>query len=438
MVFWQPRDRSATRQDRCCPRSFQDSGYWNTPQALVNAMSSRILIGLSVGSGLEGVDVAVVRGEGVGLGLSPTTTRTARAIFPPSVRDVLRPGTGTVSGTASAELIRNIADTASHAIRTVIVQGGVSVRDVFSVGLLEPARGSDLYLPWHEIVDHIAEQTGLSIFHGFRGRDRAAGGTGRPITAVAEYLLFRHPREDRLLIHLGAATDVLLIPAGAKISATLGFEAGPGNQLLDALIYHGTRGREATDPGGKKAVQGCCLEPLLARWLEHPHLTRKPPKAVHPDAFGRSFLLAAFDTTRQLGAGLPDLLCTATHLIARAVGEGCRTWLPAAQDFRAIFLTGGGVRNGFLWQLMCQQFEGVTSERSDIVGVPALARNAIAAAILAALTCDGVAGNLPVLTGAAGGRLLGQVVPGDGRNWARCAAWIADQTGDYPRVNRAA
>ena len=58
--------------------------------------------------------------------------------------------------------------------------------------------------------------------------------------------------------------------------------------------------------------------------------------------------------------------------------------------------------------------------------------------MLAALTCDGIAGNLPVLTGATGGRLLGHIAPGDNRNWARCAAWLADQTGDYPRANRAA
>ncbi len=402
-------------------------------------MFSRILIGLSVGSGTEGVDVAVIRADGVGLSLALTTGRTARVIFPPSVRDMLRPGAGSgLVGAGLPELVRNIADTAVHAVRTAIVQGGMSARDVFTVGLIEPARSGDIWVPWQEVVDRVAEQTGLSVFHGFRGRDRAAGGTGRPITASAEYLLFRHPSEDRLVIHLGSATSVILIPAGANVSATIGFEPGPGNQLLDALVYHGTRGREGTDPGGKKAVQGCCLDPLLARWLEHPHVTRKPPKAVHPDAFGRAFLLAAFDTARQLGAGLPDLLCTATHLIARAAGEGCRAWLPAANVTRRVFLTGGGVRNGFLWQLMGQQFNEFPLARSDDAGVPALGRSAAAAAVLAALTCDGVAGNLPVLTGAAGGRLLGHVVPGDGRNWARCAAWIADQTGDYPRVNRAA
>ena len=102
-----------------------------------------------------------------------------------------------------------------------------------------------------------------------------------------------------------------------------------------------------------------------------------------------------------------------------------------------MLLTGGGVRNGFLWQLVGQQFDGPIA-RADEVGVPALARNAAAAAVLAALTFDGVAGNLPVLTGATGGRLLGHISPGDNRNWARCTAWLADQTGDYPRATRAA
>jgi anhydro-N-acetylmuramic acid kinase len=230
---------------------------------------------------------------------------------------------------------------------------------------------------------------------------------------------------------------VLLVPARGSVSTAFGFDAGPGNQLLDAIQFHGSRGKEFVDAGGKKAVQGRCLEPLLSRWFEHPHLMRPPPKIVHSDAFGRSFLLAAFDAARQLSAGLPDLLCTATHLAARSLGAACR--LPAMKPDlpRRILFSGGGVRNGFLWQLAAAQFGG-SVERSDAVGVPAQSRTAAGAAVLAALICDGVSGNLPVLTGATGGRLLGHIVPGDNRNWSRCAAWLADQSGEYPRSNRVA
>lgn len=399
-------------------------------------MPPRILIGLSVGSGLEGADAAVVRTDRVGLDLAPRVERTVHVPFPATLREQLRPAPGPAG--SPQDVTRSIADVAVQAVRGATVPAGVSAREVFALGLLDPARGGEVGVAWGEVAARVAEQTGLTVLHDFRGRDRAAGGTGHPITAAAEYLLFRHAQEDRLLIHLGAVTALLHVPADAKITAVAGFEAGPGQQLLDALLYHGTRGREVADPGGKKAVQGCCLDSLLARWVEHPYLTRKPPKTVPADSFGRPFLHAAFDSARQQGAGLPDLLCTATHLIARSVGEASRKWLPTASGPRRTFLTGPGVRNGFLLQLLGHQFDGSSIARSDEAGVPAAGRNAAAAAVLAALTCDGVAGNLPVLTGAAGGRVVGQIVPGDGRNWARCATWIADQAGEFPRVNRAA
>jgi anhydro-N-acetylmuramic acid kinase len=399
----------------------------------------RTLIGLAVGSGLEGVDAVAIRAGGIGLDLNPTVLASLRVAFPLPVRDAIREVTPGSLFPVADDVVRNIAETAVHAARQVLTRSSVSLRDTFAAGLLKPARPIAVPgISWPEIADRLAEQTGLTVVHGFRLRDRAAGGAGHPITAVADYLLFTSPTQPRLLIHLGSVVSVLFLPPGANVSAVRGFDAGPGSQLLDALIFHGTRGRESSDPGGKKAVQGQCLETLLERWREHPHLTRNPPKVIHPEAFGRSFLRTAFESVRQSGANLPDLLCSATHLVARSIGDGVRQWLPNSSGARQILLTGGGVRNGFLWQLVAQQFGNEKIERSDEAGVPPLARNAAAAGILAALTCDGVAGNLSALTGAAGGRLLGHLTPGDGRNWAKVTAWLADQTVEYPRVNRAA
>lgn len=399
---------------------------------------SRVLVGLSVGSGLEGVDAALVRAGGVGLDLVPAVSGALRVAFPPTARDAVRSAAPGSHLPATPDLIPNVADTAIHAARQLLTRAGVSPRDTFAAALLDPGHPAvNPAVSWSEVADRVAEQTGLTVVHGFRHRDRAAGGSGHPVTAAADYLLFRSTT-PRLLVHLGSVTTLLFLPAGAKVSATAGFEAGPGNQLLDSLVYHGTRGKESLDPGGKKAVQGRCLEALLHCWLEHPHLTRVPPKWVHPDAFGRSFLAAAFESARQLGAGLPDLLCTATHLAARTLGNAVRAWLPVVPGPRQVLVTGGGVRNGFLRQLIAQQFPNEVVALSDEAGVPALGRPAAAAAVLAALVCDGVTGNLPPLTGASGGRLLGHFAPGDGRNWAKVTAWLADQAGEYPRVSRAA
>lgn len=398
---------------------------------------SRTLLGLAVSSGLEGVDAVAVRVEGLGLALVPRIVPAGRVAFPPAVRDVIRAAASSPAP-LPPEFLRAVGDTVVFAGRQALSKAAVSPRDTFAAGFLEPSRPTaPIPIHWPEVAGRVADQLGITMLHGFADRDRAAGGTARPLTALADFLLFRDANESRLLIHLGAVASVLLISAREPVSAAFGFETGPGNQLLDAILFHGSRGKEHIDAGGKKAVQGRCLEPLLARWTEHPHFTRTPPKSVHNEAFGRSFLLAAFDSARQLNAGLPDLLCTATHLAARAIGGASRLSQMKPEVSRRVLLTGGGVRNGLLWQRVSQQF-GDKVERADAVGVPSLSRNAAAAAVLAALTCDGVSGNLPVLTGATGGRLLGHISPGDNRNWARCAAWLADQTGDYPRTNRAA
>ena len=56
-------------------------------------------------------------------------------------------------------------------------------------------------------------------------------------------------------------------------------------------------------------------------------------------------------------------------------------------------------------------------ERIDTLGIPAHGRKATSFGMLAALTLDGVAGNLPSVTGAAGSRLLGSLTPGSSANW---------------------
>jgi anhydro-N-acetylmuramic acid kinase len=384
---------------------------------------TRSLIGLSVGSGFEAADAALVRAAGVGLTLSPVVAAAARSPLPGELRDAARKA-ARVGDPWPADFDRRLADSLVMAARQA---AGADLRAVVAVGLLGPATDG--------AADRVAEQTGLTVFTGFRGRDVAAGGAGRPITPAADFLLFRDPAEDRVLVHLGSTFAVLFLPAGGKVSDAVGFDAGPGHRLLDDITELGTRGREAFDPGGTKAVQGRCLDDLLAHWRTHPFLSRKPPKSVPRGHFAGGFVTEAFAAARGSGGTLNDLLCTASRFTVGCVGDAVRTWLPTP---KRVLVGGGGVRNGYLWKLLGDQFPGVPVERLDAVGVPALGRPAAGAAVLAALTLDGVAGNMPLLTGATGGRLLGRIVPGDQRNWAKCTAWMARQMGDYLNLGRAA
>ena len=283
-------------------------------------MANRLILGLSLGAGREGIDAALVRLGGAGLAVVPTVERYARTPLLPLLRDNLRQGTATA---------REVGDAVSSAARQLVAKGGVDLRSILAIGLHVPPD-----FPLAFLGEFLAEQTGVTVWSQFAGRDVSAGGAGRPWTPAADYLVAKSITEDRVLIHLGHVASVLMLPAEAKITDLTAFDAGPCGHLLDEFMRLGTREKECVDPGGTRAVQGKCLDDLLAEWLSHPHLGRKPPKPLASE-FGSPFVKAAFDVAREKNATLADLLCTATHFIARSVGGGCRQFVTPTGLLRA-------------------------------------------------------------------------------------------------------
>jgi anhydro-N-acetylmuramic acid kinase len=332
-----------------------------------------------------------------------------------------------------SRLHRLLGETFAAAARAVADHASLSLQKVQCLGCAG-------HTAWHEgegrfpstlglgMAAVVAERCGITTVHDFRSRDVAAGGQGAPITALTDYVLFRHPRESLILLHLGGLAHLVVLPAGCRIQEVMGFEASPCNVLLDGLMRHLTSGRESFDAGGKHAVQGHCIEGLVQSWLAHPYLQRRPPRCLPRHSFAEEFVAQAVQQVRAYQGSLHDLLCTATHFVARGITTACSRFLPPQHRIDRVLLSGGGVRNGLLWHLLQQQFGGAPLERTDDAGIPSDVRKAVSFCLLAALTVDGVAANVPSATGAAGSRLLGSITPGSSANWARCLAWMSAQT----------
>jgi anhydro-N-acetylmuramic acid kinase len=400
---------------------------------------TRWIIGLASGSSADGVDAALLEVEGVGLDLRVRLVHALHQPYGKELRDLIlrAAGRGPCDSRQLALLHRLLGETFTAAARQVADRASFSLQRVQCIGC--PG-----HTVWHDpdgrfpatlglgMAAVLAERTGVSAVSDFRARDVVAGGQGVPLGALADYLLFRHPAEDRVLIHLGGLARVVHLPANCRIGEITGFEAGPCNLLLDALMRQLTGGKEAYDPGGKHAVQGRCIDALLQRWLTHPYLLKRPPKSLPRHAFGEEFAAQAVQQARQMQWPLHDLLCTATHFVAHGITGALRRCLPVGPRPRRVLLSGGGTRNGLLWHLLEQHVGGVPMERTDAHGVPSDARKALTFGILAALTVDGVPANVPSATGAAGSRLLGSLTPGSPSNWARCLAWMASQVVQPP------
>jgi anhydro-N-acetylmuramic acid kinase len=398
-------------------------------------MPTRWFIGLASGSSAQGVDAALLETHGAGLDLRVRLLHSTHQPYGRDLRELIlrlaAGGTGEVRhigllhrllGETFAAAARQAADRASFSLQRVAVVGCPGYT------LWQDADGrfpSTLGLGMAAVV---AERTGVTTVGDFAGRDLAAAGQGVPLAALADYLLLRDAEEDRVIVDLGGLSRVVFLPRRCRIQEVLGFEAGPGNLLLDAFMSQLTGGQQAYDPGGKHAVQGRCLDDLLQGWLAHPFFQRRPPRSLPRSTFGPEFVAQAVQQVKQANGNLHDLLCTATHFVAGGISTALRRFLPAGQRLDRVLLCGGGVKNGLLWRLLEQQLAPAPLDRTDRFGVPAEAREAMAFGVLAALTVDGVAGNVPSATGAAGSRLLGSLTPGSASNWARCLAWMASQT----------
>jgi anhydro-N-acetylmuramic acid kinase len=397
-------------------------------------VDSRSLIGLASGSSADGVDATLLEANGVGLGLRVCLLHSYHQPYSAELRELIGRVTQQACAVRDVALLhRLLGETFATAARSVADRASHSLQQVFCVGC--PG-----HTVWHDtdgrfpstltlgIPAVVAERLGITVVSDFQARDVAAGGKGVPLAALTDCLLHRHATETRAVVHLGGIARIVFLPAQCRLPEVIGFEAGPCSALLDALMRQLTNGREAFDPGGRHAVQGRCLEPLLAEWLSHPYFARRPPKSLPRQTFAGTFAVEAVRRTRELGGGLHDLLCTATHFAARGITLSLKRFLPPGRPIDRILFSGGGVRNGLLWNLLAQQLPGVTLTRTDEVGVPSAVRKALSFGMLSALTLDGVAANLPSATGASGSRLLGSVTPGAPVNWSRCLAWMAAMT----------
>ena len=250
----------------------------------------------------------------------------------------------------------------------------------------------------------IAEKTGAPVVANFRTADMAAGGQGAPLVPMVDYLLLRDGRLGSVALNIGGIANVTVIPGGAGPEDVFGFDTGPGNMVIDALVRGVTRGKKTFDAGGRLAAQGETLEPILQRMLRLPFFRRQPPKSAGREQFGAEFVKRYFLNQRALAT---DLISTATELTVRTIAEALDRFVFPRATIHRLIVSGGGAHNRFLVQRLKDLLPQLSVYRSDKFGLPVDAKEAIAFAVLADRSIQGLPGNLPAVTGARKSVVLG-------------------------------
>ena len=316
----------------------------------------------------------------------------------------------------------------AEAALRVVHSAGITAADVDLIG----SHGQTV---WHEVAGDgsvqstlqvgeaavIAERSGITTVADFRVADVAAGGQGAPLIPIFDQMFLRPARESggcRAVQNIGGIGNVTFLPPRGSSALPLAFDTGPGNVLIDWAAAQVSEGAQAYDVDGKLAAQGRCSEELVARWLSQPYFSQRPPKSTGRELYNNA--LAEKYRVEAAAAGLSgvDFVATLTDLTAASIADSYRRFAPLPVS--EVIICGGGAHNPTLMarireQLVRRGGKSIEVVRyGDLAGVPGDedSKEALCFALLAWLTIQAAASNVPACTGAEGARVLGKIAPG--------------------------
>lgn len=249
----------------------------------------------------------------------------------------------------------------------------------------------------------IAARLGLPVISDFRRADMALGGQGAPLAPYADWVLFAKPGSARAIQNLGGIGNVTYLAGPPE--EMIAFDTGPANMVLDAAVRTLTEGRLRFDEDGRMASRGRISPALLKRLLDHPFLSKKPPKSTGHEDFGEEYWREVRGWAAAEHVGSDDLVATLTAIPAEAAARAYRDYLPRFPD--EVILGGGGSLNPVMVDHFRRLCHPAVIRRHEEFGIAAQAKEGLIFAILANETMHGNPSNVPHATGASGGAVLG-------------------------------
>jgi len=325
-----------------------------------------LFIGLISGTSMDGMDAVVARPGSRQIEVLASHTFGFDDSLRAALSD-LRRNPDVFPSMRLARLDAALGDALAAAALEIIEMAGCRPADITAIGshgqtvLHHPCATPPFTLqigdPWR-----LAQQTGITVVADFRRADLAAGGQGAPLAPLLHEHLFRLPAKARLVVNLGGIANLTVL---APETATVGFDTGPANCLLDEW-YRRHHSDAAFDHGGEWASSGTVDENWLASLVKDPFFALSPPKSTGIEYFSPTWL----DThlPNRAASRPADIQATLAELSARTLADAIAGLDPAPAE-STLLVCGGGVHNHDLTGRIRRLLPGLRVESTAAYGV---------------------------------------------------------------------
>jgi anhydro-N-acetylmuramic acid kinase len=359
----------------------------------------RTIIGLMSGTSLDGLDVALCRFEGSGLGTKTSVLQFKTIPYPSVFKEELK----SISFKEQVDLQKltllnaYIGTYHGELVLQCLQEWGIPPAEVDVIA----SHGQTIFHApiskhqksgWPNATlqigdgDHLAVKTGVITLSDFRQKHIAAGGEGAPLAVYGDYLIFSSPVENRILLNIGGIANFTYLPSGSQADYVFSTDVGPGNTMMDQYVQLHYPGM-AYDKDALLASKGQIQPQLLATLLEEPFFDLPFPKTTGPELFNLQYL----DQALAKGSGKPThedilaTLCEYTAVTITAAVERAVATLNLNQEQALnyeIYVSGGGMHNPLLLQKIQDRLQKTVRNTSEL-DVDPDAKEAVLFALLA-------------------------------------------------------
>ena len=367
--------------------------------------ASGLYIGLMSGTSADAIDAALVRFSGDGYELLALESCTYSVDLQQTIKRMMQ--AGTVNLDALGQIDTAIATAFAHTVNTLLTKHHIAADTIIAIGShgqtirhLPPAPDASTLGFSMQLGDPntIVAQTSIDVIADFRRADMAHGGHGAPLAPAFHQFAFKDQKHFGVL-NLGGIANITLFSEG-EITA---WDTGPASTLMDAWIYQ--HQGVSFDDEGQWAASGNVDQALLKALLQHPYFKLSPPKSTGFETFNMDWLNSQLQTFAKTISSA-DVQATLLALTATSIANSI-----ADAQLATLIICGGGGYNTFLIEQLRSLLPTTNIQSSETFGVNPQAVEAIAFAWLAWRHKQGLAGNIPSVTGASKAVVLGGLYP---------------------------
>lgn len=325
---------------------------------------SKLGIGLMSGTSLDGIDAVLCRVNGTGFETELEVLDAYSISYTDAEKQKIMALCDEETARVDEITAMNfyLAEKFSEAVLQLVDQSDYSLKDIDFISSHGqtiyhlPDEGKNEFQPKSTLqigdISVISERTGLPVVGDFRTAEMAAEGQGAPLVSFLDYVFFKDEKKSRALQNIGGIGNVTYLGRGDDQQLT-SFDTGPGNMVIDEVVYRLSEKTLTYDKNGEWAAKGQVNNAFVDELMQHDYFSRKPPKTTGREVFGKAYVDGVMNRAEAMNLSADDLVASVTAWTAKTIANSYNDFiLSANKPLDEVIVSGGGGHNETLLRFL--------------------------------------------------------------------------------------